>query len=103
MKEITNEQYRQYLKLRHKRRGFIDKCYIFSTAFVCCIVIAAYLAVINSGKLGIVDISPLTAAIEKAFEWELVFTGFVVWKAKVENCRKFKDVNRLEELEEIEL
>ncbi len=29
----------------------------------------------------------------------MVFTGFVVWKAKVENCRKHKDVNKLDELE----
>lgn len=100
MKEITDKQYRQYLELKYrKRRGFIDKCYLFSTAFVCCIVTAAYIAVINSGILGITDMSPLTATIDKAFEWELVFTGFVVWKAKVENCRKHKDVNRLESLE----
>ena len=100
MKYITDKQYKEYLKLKYrKRRGFIDRCYIFSTAFVCCIVTAAYLAVLFSGALGITDMSPLTATIEKAFEWELVFTGFIVWKAKTENCRKFKDYSRLESLE----
>lgn len=100
MKKITDEQYREYLKLKcRKRRGFIDRCYVFSTGFVCCIVIASYIAVIWSGHFGITDISPLTAIIEKAFEWELVFSGFIVWKAKVENCRKHKDVNKIDELE----
>lgn len=100
IKKITDKQYKQYLNLKYgKKRGFIDKCYIFSTVFVCGIVTAAYIAVIVSGTIGITDMSPLTTTIEKAFEWELVFTGFVVWKAKVENCRKHKDVNRLESLE----
>lgn len=99
MKEITYEQYREYLKLKCKRkRGFIDKCYVFAMIFICCIVAASYWAVINSGTLGITDMSPLTSTIEKAFEWAMLFTGFIVWKAKVENCRKYKDVNRLEEL-----
>lgn len=101
MKRITDEQYREYLKLKYKRkRGFIDRCYIFSIIFICCIVTASYLAVIQSGCLGITDMQPLTTTIEKSFEWAMIFTGFVVWKAKVENCRKHKDVNRLNELEE---
>ncbi len=100
MRKITDKQYEDYLKLKYrKKRGFIDRCYLFTTAFVCCIVTAAYLAVIFSGNLGITDMAPLTATIEKAFELELVFTGFLVWKAKAENCRKHKDVNRLESLE----
>ena len=58
------------------------------------------MAVIQSGCLGITDMQPLTTTIEKSFEWAMIFTGFIVWKAKVENCRKHKDVNRLNELEE---
>ena len=101
MKTITYKQYREYLKLkRKKKRGFIDRCYVFAIAFICCIVAASFWAVSNSGALGITDMSPLTTTIEKAFEWAMLFTGFIVWKAKVENCRKHKDVNRLLELEE---
>lgn len=99
MKKITDKQYREYLKLKYrKKRGFIDRCYIKTMLFIVCIVIASYCAVINSGNLGITDMSPLTTTIEKAFDLAIVFTGFIVWKAKVENCRKHKDVNRLEEL-----
>lgn len=99
-KEITYEQYREYLKLKYdKKRGFMDRCYRNTMIFICCVVVASYWAVINSGRLGITDMSPLTATIEKAFELGMAFTMFMVWKAKVENCRKFKDVNRLEELE----
>lgn len=100
MRSITDEQYKEYLKLKYKkRRGFIDRCYRFTMIFICCIVSVSYIAVIKSGTLGITDMSPLTTTIEKAFELAMVFTGFVVWKAKVENCRKHKDVNRLDELE----
>ena len=99
MKEITYEQYREYLKLKYgKKRGFMDKCYRSTMIFICFIVAASFFAVIKSGELGITDMSPLTTTIEKSFELAMVFTGFMVWKAKVENCRKFKDVNRLEEL-----
>lgn len=100
MRRISDEQYKEYIRLKYKRkRGFIDRCYIFSIVFICCIVSASYLAVINSGTLGITDMQPLTTTIEKSFEWAMVFTGFIVWKAKVENCRKHKDVNRLKEME----
>lgn len=99
MKEITDKQYKEYLKLKYgKKRGFIDQCYIKTMIFICCVVVASFWAVINSGRLGITDMTPLTTAIDKAFDLAIVFTGFIVWKAKVENCRKHKDVNRLEEL-----
>ncbi len=97
MKEITHEQYREYLRLKH-RRGFMDRCYRSTMIFICCIVVASFWAVINSGKLGVTDMTPLTTIIDKSFELAMVYTGFMVWKAKVENCRKHKDVNRLEEL-----
>ena len=31
-----------------------------------------------------------------------IHTGFIIWKAKEENCRKYKNVNN-DDLEEIEL
>lgn len=96
--KISDKQYQEYLKLKQKKkRGFIDKCYIKTMVFIVCIVIASYCAVINSGNLSITDMTPLTTTIEKAFDLAIVFTGFIVWKAKVENCRKHKDVNRLDE------
>ena len=96
---ITDKAIQRVLEIKvQKKRGFIDRCYIKTMLFIVCIVIASYCAVINSGNLGITDMSPLTTTIEKAFDLAIVFTGFIVWKAKVENCRKNKDVNRLEEL-----
>lgn len=97
--EISEKQYKEYLKLKYrKKRGFIDRCYRNTMIFICCVVCASFVAVINSGKLGITDMTPLTTTIDKGFDLAIVFTGFIVWKAKVENCRKNKDVNRLEEL-----
>ncbi len=99
MKRISDEKYREYLKLKYvKKRGFMDKCYRNTMIFICCVVVTSSWTVINSGRLGITDMTPLTTTIDKAFDLAMVFTGFMVWKAKVENCRKFKDVNRLEEL-----
>ena len=45
------------------------------------------------------DLSVVSVGIPSAFTELGIHTGFIVWKAKVENCRKHKDVNRLDELE----
>lgn len=99
MRTITDKQYKEYVQLK-KKRGFIDRCYRMTMLFICLIVSASYVAVVLSGFLGITDMEPLTTTIEKSFELAMVYSGFVVWKAKVENCRKHKDVNKVKELED---
>ena len=82
-----------------RSRGFMDKMFVLAFLFVTVNVAITYLLVALSGVLGITDISPVNEIIIGSFAFLSIFAGFMVWKAKVENCRKHKDVNRLEELE----
>lgn len=52
-----------------------------------------------SGYLKITDLSIINIGLPCAFTELGIHTGFIVWKSKVENCRKYKDVNRLTSLE----
>lgn len=82
-----------------KKRGFMDKMFFLSFIFTSVSVIASWILIALSGVLGILDLSPLSQIIDGTFTFMSWFAGFMVWKSKTENCRKFKDVNRLEELE----
>ena len=82
-----------------KKRGFMDKMFFLSFIFTSVTVIASWILTALSGLLNIVDLSPLSQIIEGAFTFMSWFAGFMTWKSKAENCRKFKDVNKLEELE----
>ena len=64
--------------------------------FVKAVVITSFTAVFLSGVLSI-DTSALTVIIPSAYGELAVHTGFVIWKAKTENARKYKDVNMLGE------
>lgn len=56
-----------------------------------------------SGALNITELAVITYGIPAAFAELGIHTGFIIWKAKVENCRKNKDYSELARLEEIEL
>ena len=77
----------------------MDKMFILAFVFVILNVMMTYLLVALSGVLGIPDLSPLNEINIGSFAFLSIFAGFITWKAKVENCRKHKDVNRLKELE----
>lgn len=89
-----------------KGRGFTDKLYFYNFCSVH-IIIAAILAITAlSGVLGITDLSPLNNIPQWAYGELGLHTAFVVWKAKTENSRKFKDgteckTTETEESEEI--
>jgi hypothetical protein len=85
-------------KPEEKRWGKTDKLYLYNVIFVTATTIATFVIVVFSGRLGIVDLSPICAVDTAAFTELGIHTGFIVWKSKVENCRKFKDVNRLNSL-----
>ncbi|MDO5572965.1 MAG: hypothetical protein Q4G60_03185 [bacterium] len=85
---------------RPKKWGKMDKLYLYNVIFVTATTIATFTIVIFSGKLGITDLSPICTVDTAAFTELGIHTGFIVWKSKVENCRKFKDVNRAEALEQ---
>lgn len=82
-----------------RKRGFMDRMFFLSFIFTSVIVVASWILIALSGYLGITDVTTLSQIVDGAFSFMSLFAGFMVWKSKTENCRKFKDVNRLEELE----
>lgn len=87
------------------KRGFTDKLYYYNFRAVWIFVISCYLLTIFSGEkcLDITDLSIVSVGIPAAFAELGIHTGFIVWKAKAENCRKHKDQTRLDALEEVEI
>lgn len=77
--------------------------YYYNFVAVHAIVTAVVILTALSGLLGITDMSALSAIPSCAYAELGIHTGFIIWKAKTENCRKHKDYSKLEELEEIEL
>ena len=77
---------------KKRKRGFTDKMYLYNVIFVTAVVIISFTAVFLSGKLEI-DTSAISVIVPSAYAELGVHTGFVIWKAKAENARKYKDVN----------
>ena len=82
-----------------KKRSFTDKLYVFNLIASWLFITICILLTIFSGYLNITDLSIVSVGIPTIFAELSVHTGFIIWKAKVENCRKFKDVNLIQELE----
>lgn len=82
-----------------KKRSFTDKLYVFNLVFSWLFIAICIALTVFSGYLNITDLSIVNVGIPTIFAELSVHTGFIIWKAKVENCRKFKDVNLLNELE----
>lgn len=82
-----------------KKRGFMDRLYLLNFVTVWVFVCLCYVLTVFSGFCAISDLSIVSIGIPSAFAELGIHTGFIVWKAKTENCRKHKDVNKLEELE----
>jgi hypothetical protein len=66
--------------------------YLYNVIFVTAVVIVSFIAVFLSGKL-MMDTSAISVIIPSAYAELAVHTGFVIWKAKAENARKYRDVN----------
>ena len=77
---------------KSRRRGFTDKLYLYNIVFTTAVVITSFIAVFLSGKLSL-DTSPISVIVPAAYGELAVHTGFIIWKAKSENARKYKDVN----------
>ncbi len=82
------------MRRRKHKRGFTDKMYLYNVVFVTAVVIISFIAVFLSGKL-MIDTSAISVIIPSAYAELAVHTGFVIWKAKAENARKYKDVNTI--------
>ena len=80
------------MRRRRRKRGFTDKMYLYNVIFVTAVVIVSFIAVFLSGKL-MIDTSAISVIIPSAYAELAVHTGFVIWKAKAENARKYRDVN----------
>lgn len=77
--------------------------YYYNFLAVHIIVSAVVVLTAMSGILGVTDMSALAAIPPCAYAELGIHTGFIIWKAKVENCRKNKDCSRLESLEREEI
>lgn len=82
-----------------KNRGFMDKLYWMNLKFAWIFTALCLLLNSISGYLGVYDLSVINSGLPVVWGELAIHTGFMVWKAKCENCRKHKDVNKLEELE----
>ena len=83
---------------RKRKRGFTDKLYLYNVIFVTAVVIISFIAVFMSGLLNL-DTSAISVIVPSAYGELAVHTGFVIWKAKNENARKYRDVNVTDESE----
>lgn len=83
-----------------KRRGFSDKLYFLNFIIVWSFVGVCVILTILSGYVGINDLSVVGTGIPAAFAELGIHTGFIVWKAKTENMRKWKDKEALKRLED---
>lgn len=81
---------------RKKKRGFTDKLYLYNVIFVTAVVLISFIAVFTSGMLNL-DTSAISVIVPSAYGELAVHTGFVIWKAKNENARKYRNVNADEE------
>lgn len=89
MSRNTNTTLRQTFK----RQGFTGKLYGINLLLTWSVVLVCVILTALSGVLNITDLSVLSVIVQCAFAELGVFTGFFVWKAKSENCRKHRDVN----------
>lgn len=85
------------------RRGFSDKLYFYNFRAVWIFTGACFVLNALSGALNISELAVITYGIPAAFAELSIHTGFIVWKAKAENCRKNRDYSKLKELEEMDL
>lgn len=73
-----------------KNRGYTDKLYFYNFCAVNAIIVAILVITVLSGMLGLTDLSPLTDIPQWAYGELGIHTGFIVWKAKAENQRKYR-------------
>lgn len=78
------------MKKYMRKRGFTDRLYLTNFIITWVFVAMCFVATLFSGKLEITDLSVLSSAITCAFGELAIHTGFIVWKAKVENIQKHK-------------
>lgn len=74
-----------------QKRGFTDRLYFLNLKLTWIFVWACLILNALSGLLGIPSLDIITYGVPAAFAELAIHTGFIIWKAKVENCRKHKE------------
>lgn len=72
-----------------KRRGFTDRLYFYNFCAVHTLMAAILTITALGGVLGLTDLSPLSNIPQWAYTELGIHTGFIVWKARAENSRKY--------------
>lgn len=88
-----------------KNRGFTDKLYFYNFVAVHTLMTAILAITALGGFLGLTDLSPLGGIPQWAYTELGIHTGFIIWKAKTENSRKYpagKEGGKPEKMEESE-
>lgn len=73
-----------------KNRGYTDKLYFYNFCTVNAIIAAILVITALGGVLGLTDLSPLAEIPKWAYGELGLHTGFIIWKAKAENQRKYR-------------
>ena len=74
-----------------RSRGYTDRLYFLNLKLTWVFVWACFILNALSGLLGIQTLDIIMYGIPAAFGELAIHTGFIIWKAKVENCRKHKE------------
>lgn len=83
-----------------KRRGFTDRLYFYNFCAVHTLMAAILTITALGGVLGLTDLSPLSTIPQWAYTELGIHTGFIVWKARAENSRKYPAGKNCREPEE---
>ena len=86
-------------KKKIRNRGFTDRLYFLNLILAWLFIVVCIIVTLLSGSLGITDLSLVSVGIPAVFAEVAVHSGFIIWKAKVENCRKYGRV-RYEDVEQ---
>lgn len=73
------------------KRGYTDKLYFLNLKLTWIFVWACFILNTICGFLGVPTLDIITYGVPAAFAELGIHTGFIIWKAKVENCRKHKE------------
>lgn len=72
------------------KRGFTDKLYFYNFCAVYVLMTAILIITALGGILNLTDLSPLSNIPQWAYTELGIHTGFIIWKAKAENQRKYR-------------
>ena len=89
--------------MKKQKMEFSKKIYLLNVGLVIFVVMASFVIIALSGRLGISDLSPLSVICTSAFGELAIHSGFYANKAKAENVIKIsKQIGNIDN-EKVEL